>query len=71
MNSFPDQFDPTASILFLGSGFSAEATNILGSNPPVGRGDTSLEREFLTRLGMSKDAGHDLKDLATHAQKKA
>lgn len=67
MSSRPDDFDTESSILFLGSGFSAEAENISGGNPPVGKG---LTQHFLSLLGLDPDANYDLKDIATFAKEK-
>ena len=56
----PDTLDSASALLFLGSGFSSQATNILNTNPPVGSG---LAKEFERQLGV----GHgelDLKVLA-------
>lgn len=64
IQKFPDTFDPTSSILFLGSGFSAQATNISGENLPVGRG---LAQKLAQRLNIDEDSDYDLKDLSTHA----
>lgn len=64
---FPDEFDPSSSILFLGSGFSTEATNIENGHPPAGKG---LAMEILRRLHMPEDSDYDIKDLSTHAQGK-
>ena len=64
IEQFPDMFDPTSSILFLGSGFSAQATNVAQENLPVGKG---LVRKLAKRLGIDEDNDYDLKDLSTHA----
>ena len=61
---FPEGFDPSSSILFLGSGFSAEAKNIAGDHPPVGDG---LRKKFLGLLELDEAEGGDLKDLADYA----
>jgi len=63
---FPDEFDPSSSLLFLGSGFSVEALNIAGTCPPVGRG---LEKLFSKELGLADDSGYELKDIVNHAAK--
>jgi hypothetical protein len=56
----PETLDPASTLLFLGSGFSSQATNILSANPPVGSG---LAEEFERQLGV--DHGElDLKVLA-------
>lgn len=56
----PDTLDPASALLFLGSGFSSEATNILNTNPPVGSG---LAKEFERQLGV-QPGELDLKVLA-------
>lgn len=61
---FPTGFDPSSSVLFLGSGFSVEATNIVGDNPPVGDG---LRKKFLELLELDESEASDLKDLAEYA----
>lgn len=61
---FPTGFDPSSSVLFLGSGFSVEATNIVGENPPVGDG---LRKKFLKLLELDESEASDLKDLAEYA----
>lgn len=61
---FPDDFDPSSSILFLGSGFSVDATNVLQENLPVGRG---LNKKLLEAVRLPATSDHDLKDLATYA----
>lgn len=63
---FPKGFDPSSSILFLGSGFSAEAKNIVGGHPPVGDG---LQKKFVELLKLDEAEGSDLKDLADYAFK--
>jgi SIR2-like protein len=62
--AFPTGFDPSSSVLFLGSGFSVEATNIAGENPPVGDG---LRTKFLELLELETSDASDLKDLAEYA----
>jgi len=61
---FPTGFDPSSSVLFLGSGFSVEATNIAGEHPPVGNG---LREKFLELLKFDMSEEADLKDLAEYA----
>lgn len=61
---FPTGFDPSSSVVFLGSGFSVEATNIVGENPPVGDG---LRKKFLELLELDESEASDLKDLAEYA----
>lgn len=56
----PDTLDASSTLLFLGSGFSSEATNIQNANPPVGSG---LAEEFERQLGV-KRGELDLKTLA-------
>lgn len=63
-STFPTGFDPSSSILFLGSGFSVEATNTVGKNPPVGDG---LRKKFLKLLELDETEASDLKDLAEYA----
>lgn len=62
-NNFPTAFDPTRCILFLGSGFSREATNRINSNPPVG---DELRMEIINQL-KEPDIDDDLKDVAHYA----
>lgn len=64
MVDFPSQFDPTLSVLFLGAGFSAEATNVLGINLPAGRG---LEDELKRRAGLPMEDPAELQDLPAYA----
>lgn len=64
MADFPSQFDPTSSVLFLGAGFSAEATNVLGVNLPAGRG---LEEELKRRAGLPMEDPAELQDLPAYA----
>lgn len=52
-------FDPKSSILFLGSGFSAEATNIAGKRPPIGN---KLRDQFAELLAVEGD--YELRDLS-------
>ena len=54
------EVDPRESILFLGSGFSRTATNILGTNIPTSR---ELHRSFADKLDVQPD-DYDLKILA-------
>lgn len=61
---FPTGFDPSSCILFLGSGFSVEATNVVGKSPPVGDG---LRKKFLELLEFDETEGSDLKDLSEYA----
>jgi SIR2-like domain len=60
----PDSLDPASTLLFLGSGFSSAATNILNTNPPVGSG---LAKEFERQLGVGRGE-LDLKILADEMQ---
>ena len=55
------ELDPGSSILFLGSGFSLSSTNIMGENPPSGKG---LATHFKNALGLSSDADYSLQVLA-------
>nr|VFJ44615.1 MAG: SIR2-like domain-containing protein [Candidatus Kentron sp. FW]VFJ72152.1 MAG: SIR2-like domain-containing protein [Candidatus Kentron sp. FW] len=57
----PDAIDPEGSILFLGSGFSAEAHNIRGENLPTGR---SLRETFAKIIGVDPN-DYDLQTLAS------
>jgi SIR2-like protein len=66
-NSFPNDFDPSSCLLFLGSGFSVEATNIVGMRPPVGKG---LGRLLSEPLALANADDFNLMDLATHAAKR-
>ncbi|WP_089166787.1 SIR2 family protein [Azotobacter chroococcum] len=63
MDNLPNTFDPTSSILFLGSGFSVEAKNSKGDPLPVGQGLSDL---FGKELGLSEDEikQYDLPTLA-------
>jgi hypothetical protein len=63
--NFPNDFDPSRCVLFLGSGFSAAATNKLKGSPPVGAG---LRDAILQKIGSSIMDG-DLKDVAGYAVK--
>ena len=66
INEFPDNFDPSRCVLFLGAGFSADAANKAGGNPPVGRG---LEKEVKKLAKLDGDDGSDLLDAAGYALK--
>jgi hypothetical protein len=55
-----NELDPTQSVLFLGSGFSADATNIRKQKVPTGR---QLRDEFAKLLSVKSD-DYDLKTLA-------
>ncbi|MGN6111407.1 MAG: SIR2 family protein [Luteimonas sp.] len=55
-----DGFDPSSSILFLGSGFSMGAENIAHKSPPNGSG---LKRHFIQQLGLPEDTAYDLQIL--------
>lgn len=60
MNESLEVIDPATSILFLGSGFSSGAENILGESLPIGGG---LKKKFADALNL--DAGrYDLMTLA-------
>lgn len=63
---FPEGFDPTRCVLFLGSGFSASAKNKRRKHPPVGNG---LRDQILEEVG-SDPEGVDLKDAARFASGK-
>lgn len=58
--TFPDHIDPPTSVLFLGSGFTRNATSIRDQNVPDGNG---LRNEFAQLLGVSP-SDYDLKVLA-------
>lgn len=60
---FPKDFDPTRCVLFLGSGFSASATNKRSECPPVGDG---LRDQILAELGGDQEK-IDLKDAASYS----
>lgn len=54
------EYDPESSILFLGSGFSMDALNIAGKNPPNGR---FLRRHFIDKLSLPENTDYDLQIL--------
>lgn len=60
---FPENFDTERCLLFLGSGFSAAATNKRSGNPPVGNG---LQKAILSEIE-EEHADIDLKDAASYA----
>lgn len=64
--SFPDGFDPTRCVLFLGSGFSVSATNKRGKAPPIGN---ALRDAIFDELGAPR-AETDLKDAAGFAHRR-
>lgn len=64
--NFPHEFDPTSSILFLGAGFSASATNLIGEGPPVGD-DLGNKIKDLSQL--PSDDPSSFQDLSTYAVK--
>lgn len=55
-----EDFDPEASILFLGSGFSRGSKNIAGESPPNG---AELRRHFIRQLNLPSDNSYDLQVL--------
>jgi hypothetical protein len=55
------EFSPENSVILIGSGFSLGATNIVGNNPPNGRG---LRRHFLQKLKLPLDTEYDLQVLS-------
>ena len=55
------EIDPSSAVLFLGSGFSLESTNLYGKAPPNGAG---LRRYFIEKLGLPSDTSYDLHVLA-------
>lgn len=61
---FPRAFDPTRCILFLGSGFSREATNRIGTYPPVG---DELRKQIIKEIN-KPDIDDELKDVSHYAQ---
>ncbi|MBS0257006.1 MAG: SIR2 family protein [Proteobacteria bacterium] len=63
-SEFPKNFDPSRCVLFLGAGFSADALNKAGGNPPVGRG---LEKEVKKLAKLDEDDSSDLLDAAGYA----
>jgi hypothetical protein len=52
--------DPVTSVIFLGSGFSLESTNLKGEHPPNGAG---LRKHFISALGLPADTTYDLQIL--------
>ena len=62
-SDFPRGFDPTRSVLFLGSGFSIEATNCINEHLPAG---DDLRKKILKSLN-DPDSDADLKDVAFYA----
>jgi hypothetical protein len=63
---FPHGFDPTTSILFLGAGFSAAATNLINVNLPVGN---ALAHEIKKLAQLPNDDPSALMDLSSYAVK--
>lgn len=61
---FPATFDPTRCILFLGAGFSADATNKRNERPPVG---LQLAHAIRDLAGLPTDDQSELMDLAQYA----
>lgn len=55
------EIDPESSILFLGSGFSLNATSIAQASPPNGKG---LRRHFIEQLQLPADTDYDLQVLS-------
>ena len=60
---FPENFDTERCLLFLGSGFSAAASNKRFGNPPVGNG---LQKAILSEIN-EENEDIDLKDAASYA----
>lgn len=60
---FPNNFDTERCLLFLGSGFSAAATNKRSGNPPVGNG---LQQAIMSEIDEENEE-IDLKDAASYA----
>lgn len=65
MPNFPVGFDPSMSVLFLGAGFSAGATNVLGRGLPAG---TDLEKELKLKSDLPAGDPSELQDLAGYAE---
>lgn len=63
-NTFPELFDPSRCILFLGAGFSAESTNKINTNPPVGNG-LNIEIKKLAKIPENEPS--DFTDSAAYA----
>ena len=61
---FPETFDPTRCVLFLGAGFSADATNKRGTNPPVGN---DLVKAIKELSHLQEDVLAELSDAAGYA----
>jgi len=62
--AFPEEFDPSVSVLFLGAGFSRSATNRIGTSPPVGK---SLETELKKLCSLPDDEPSGIQDLSSFA----
>jgi hypothetical protein len=52
--------DPNTSVIFLGSGFSLESTNLRGEHPPNG---SALRKHFIKKLDLPADTTYDLQIL--------
>ena len=63
-DNFPELFDPSRCILFLGAGFSADSTNRNNTNPPVGDG---LNKEIKKLADIPEDETSDFTDSAAYA----
>lgn len=63
-DSFPELFDPSRCILFLGAGFSADSKNKINTNPPVGNG---LNKEIKKLAKIPEDEPSDFTDSAAYA----
>jgi len=64
LDDFPEIFDPSRCILFLGAGFSAEAKNKANTHPPVGNG---LNQALKQLSKLPEDDTSPLTDTATYA----
>lgn len=62
--SFPEEFDPTRCILFLGAGFSVGAKNRFSEDPPLAK---ALERRLRKLVALEDDESSDLTDVAAYA----
>lgn len=63
-DDFPEVFDPSRCIIFLGAGFSANSTNKVNCNPPVGDG---LNKAIKKLANIPEDEPSDFTDSAGYA----
>lgn len=63
-DDFPEVFDPSRCIIFLGAGFSANSTNKVNCNPPVGDG---LNKAIKKLANILEDEPSDFTDSAGYA----